>query len=90
MFSAGFNGDIPDRAAELPRRLGKDNRLLIVQCLANFGDSGSPILADFNGIPAVVGVFSAFHEETGLMFAPSASQFEAVCAIRLRLMKQIY
>jgi hypothetical protein len=34
-------------------------------------------LADINGIPAVVGVFSAFHEETGLMFAPSASQFEA-------------
>lgn len=56
---------------------GKDNRLLVVQCLANFGYSGSPILADINGIPAVVGVFSAFHEETGLMFAPSASQFEA-------------
>jgi hypothetical protein len=69
---------------------GKDNRLLIVQCLANSGYSGSPILADINGIPAVVGVFSAFHEETGLMFAPSASQFEAVCAIRLRLMNQIY
>ena len=56
---------------------GKDNRLLIVRCLANFGYSGSPILADVNGIPAVVGVFSAFHEETGLMFAASASQFEA-------------
>jgi V8-like Glu-specific endopeptidase len=56
---------------------GKDNRLLVVQCLANFGYSGSPILADINGIPAVVGVFSAFHEETGLMFAASASQFEA-------------
>ena len=34
-------------------------------------------MADVNGIPAVVGVFSAFHEETGLMFAASASQFEA-------------
>ena len=55
---------------------GKDNRLLVVQCLANFGYSGSPILADINGIPAVIGVFSAFHEETGLMFAASASQFE--------------
>jgi V8-like Glu-specific endopeptidase len=57
--------------------LGKDKRLLMVQCLANFGYSGSPILADINGIPAVVGIFSAFHEETGLMFAASASQFEA-------------
>jgi uncharacterized protein len=55
---------------------GKDNRLLMVQCLANFGYSGSPILAEINGIPTVVGVFSAFHEDTGLMFAASASQFE--------------
>jgi V8-like Glu-specific endopeptidase len=56
---------------------GKDNRLLVVQCLANFGYSGSPILADINGIPAVVGIFSAFHEETRVTFAASASQFEA-------------
>jgi uncharacterized protein len=55
----------------------RDNRLLMVQCLANFGYSGSPILADIDGTPAVVGIFSAFHEETRLMFAPSASQFEA-------------
>ena len=55
----------------------RDNRLLVVQCLANFGYSGSPILADVNGVPAVVGIFSSFHEETRLMFAPSASQFEA-------------
>jgi uncharacterized protein len=57
--------------------LGKDNRLLMVRCLANFGYSGSPILADINGIPAVVGIFSAFHEETRLTIAASASQFEA-------------
>jgi uncharacterized protein len=57
--------------------LGKDNRLLMVQCLANFGYSGSPILADVNGIPAVVGIFSAFHEETRVTIAASASQFEA-------------
>ncbi len=55
----------------------KDNRLLMVQCLANFGYSGSPILADINGIPAVVGIFSAFQEEARLTFAASASQFEA-------------
>jgi uncharacterized protein len=55
----------------------RDNRLLTVQCLANFGYSGSPILADVDGAPAVVGIFSAFHEETRLMFAPSAGQFEA-------------
>jgi V8-like Glu-specific endopeptidase len=57
--------------------LGKDDRLLMVQCLANFGYSGSPILVDINGTPAVVGIFSAFHEESRWMFAPSASQFEA-------------
>jgi uncharacterized protein len=57
--------------------LGKDQRLLMVQCLANFGYSGSPILADIDGSPAVVGIFSAFQEETRLTFAASASQFEA-------------
>jgi V8-like Glu-specific endopeptidase len=57
--------------------LAKDNRLLMVQCLANFGYSGSPILADIDGIPAVVGIFSAFQEEQRLTFAVSASQFEA-------------
>jgi uncharacterized protein len=57
--------------------LGKDERLLLVQCLANFGYSGSPILADINGSPAVVGIFSAFKEEMRLTFAASASQFEA-------------
>jgi uncharacterized protein len=56
---------------------GKDNRLLMVQCLANFGYSGSPILAEVNGAPAVVGIFSSFHEETRLTIAASASQFEA-------------
>jgi hypothetical protein len=45
--------------------------------LANFGYSGSPILTDINGIPAVVGIFSAFQEEQRLTFAVSASQFEA-------------
>jgi len=57
--------------------LGRDIRLLMVQCLANFGYSGSPILADVDGVPAVVGIFSAFHEETRLTIAASASQFEA-------------
>lgn len=55
---------------------GKDNRLLMVHCLANLGYSGSPILAEINGTPTIVGIFSAFHEETGLMVAVSAGQFE--------------
>ncbi|WP_434833483.1 trypsin-like serine protease [Bradyrhizobium oligotrophicum] len=55
----------------------RDARLLTVHCLANFGYSGSPILAEVGGEPAVVGVFSAFQEETRLMFAAPASQFEA-------------
>jgi hypothetical protein len=57
--------------------LGKDDRLLVVQCLVNFGYSGSPILVDINGIPAVVGIVSAGREEERLTFAVSASQFEA-------------
>jgi V8-like Glu-specific endopeptidase len=56
--------------------LAKDGRLLIVQCLANFGYSGSPILAEINGTPTVIGIFSAFNEGTGVMLAPSAGQFE--------------
>ncbi len=55
----------------------RDARLLTVHCLANFGYSGSPILAEVGGETAVVGIFSAFHEETRLMFAAPASQFEA-------------
>jgi V8-like Glu-specific endopeptidase len=57
--------------------LGPDGRLLVVQCLANLGYSGSPIMVDINGSPAVVGILSAINEETRLMFVPSASQFEA-------------
>jgi V8-like Glu-specific endopeptidase len=57
--------------------LGKDDRLLVLQCLGNFGYSGSPILADIDGTPAVIGILSAFQEEVRLMFAPPASQFEA-------------
>jgi TPR repeat protein len=57
--------------------LSKDNRLLVVQCLTNFGYSGSPILVDLNGTPAVVGIVSAGREEERLTFAAPASQFEA-------------
>jgi uncharacterized protein len=55
----------------------EDNRLLTVQCLANFGYSGSPILADIDGIPAVIGIVSAGQEETRLTFAAPVSQFES-------------
>ena len=48
----------------------------MVRCLANFGYSGSPILAEVNGIPTVVGIFSAFQPEMKEMLACSASQFE--------------
>ncbi|MGJ4995217.1 trypsin-like serine protease [Bradyrhizobium sp. HKCCYLS3077] len=64
----------------------KDARLLTVHCLANFGYSGSPILAEIGGEPVVVGIFSAFHEETRLMFAAPASQFEA--AVRREIAAQ--
>jgi V8-like Glu-specific endopeptidase len=57
--------------------LGKNDRLLVVRCLVNFGYSGSPILVDINGIPVVVGIVSAGREEERLTFAVPASQFEA-------------
>ena len=64
----------------------RDARLLTVHCLANFGYSGSPILAEIGGEPAVIGIFSAFHEETRLMYAAPASQFEA--AVRREIAAQ--
>jgi TPR repeat protein len=55
----------------------QDRRVLAVQCLANFGYSGSPILVNVEGTPVVVGIVSTMLDESGLTFAPSASQFEA-------------
>jgi V8-like Glu-specific endopeptidase len=54
----------------------EDDRILIVRCLANFGYSGSPILAEVNGTPTVIGVHSAAERETRNAFVCSASQFE--------------
>jgi len=54
----------------------EDNRSLMLRCFANFGYSGSPILAEINGAPIVIGVFSAFQAETRKALACSASQFE--------------
>jgi V8-like Glu-specific endopeptidase len=53
------------------------NGLIMLQCLANHGYSGSPILADIDGIPAIIGILSAIQEEKRLSFAASAGQFEA-------------
>jgi V8-like Glu-specific endopeptidase len=59
-------------------RADRDDRgLMVLQCLANHGYSGSPILADIDGTPAVIGILSAIQEEKRLSFAASASQFEA-------------
>jgi len=59
-------------------RADRDDRgLLLLQCLANHGYSGSPILADIDGTPAVIGILSAIQEEKRLSIAASASQFEA-------------
>lgn len=56
---------------------GKDERLMALQCLANHGYSGSPILVERDGQPAVVGILSAIREEMRVGFAAPASQFEA-------------
>ncbi|MBV8696762.1 MAG: hypothetical protein JO052_02730, partial [Bradyrhizobium sp.] len=59
-------------------RADRDDRgLMLLQCLANHGYSGSPILADIDGTPAVIGILSAIQEEKRLSIAASASQFEA-------------
>lgn len=55
-----------------------EKKLMPVQCLANFGYSGSPILVDLDGTPTVVGVLSMILEEAGLSYAASANQFETV------------
>lgn len=57
--------------------LDRDPRLMLVRCLANFGYSGSPILAEVDGEPVVIGIFSAFNEEMRLTFSASANQFDA-------------
>jgi V8-like Glu-specific endopeptidase len=54
----------------------EDDRILTMRCLANFGYSGSPTLAELKGTPTVVGVFSAFNSETEDAHVCSASQFE--------------
>jgi hypothetical protein len=53
-----------------------DDRLLAVRCLANPGYSGSTVLANVDGEPAVIGVLSAGQEEMREAFACSAMQFE--------------
>ena len=59
-------------------RADRDDRgLMMLQCLANHGYSGSPILADIDGTPTVIGILSAIQEEARLSLAASASQFEA-------------
>jgi V8-like Glu-specific endopeptidase len=59
-------------------RADRDDRgLMVLQCLANHGYSGSPILADIDGTPIVIGILSAIQEEKRLSFAASAGQFEA-------------
>ena len=55
---------------------GKDERLMALQCLANHGYSGSPILVELDGQPVVVGILSAIREEMRVGFAAPASQFE--------------
>ncbi len=53
-----------------------DDRLLAVRCLTNPGYSGSPVLAEVDGEPAVIGILSAGQEEMRAAIACSAIQFE--------------
>ncbi len=54
----------------------KDDRILAVRCLTNPGYSGSPVLAEVDGEPAVIGILSAGQEEMRAAIACSAIQFE--------------
>jgi hypothetical protein len=59
---------------------GPDNRTFIYRCLTNFGYSGAPILAQINGMPAVIGIGSGGSREQMRGIACSASQFENAVA----------
>ena len=56
----------------------RDDQTLIYKCLLTHGYSGAPLLAQFNGTPAVIGIGSGGNEERG--YAASAVQFEKVIA----------
>lgn len=60
-------------------RLGAapDQRIFIFRCQINFGYSGSPILAEIDGAPAVIGVVSQGSQQLLQGIACSASRFEA-------------
>lgn len=54
-----------------------DERVFIFRCQINFGYSGSPILAEIDGAPAVIGVVSQGSQQLLQGIACSASRFEA-------------
>lgn len=54
-----------------------DGRTFVFRCLMNFGYSGSPILADIDGAPAIIGIVSRGSQQLLQGIACSASQFEA-------------
>jgi V8-like Glu-specific endopeptidase len=66
----------PSIARKCRIRKSPDDRSFFFRCLANFGYSGSPILAEINGTPTVIGVASAAIREVLLGIACSANQFE--------------
>ena len=55
---------------------GPDDRMFVARCLANFGYSGAPIIAEIDGTPSVIGINSAATPELTLGLSCSASQFE--------------
>jgi V8-like Glu-specific endopeptidase len=53
---------------------GPDHRTFIYRCLANWGYSGEPIIAEVDGMPSVIGIGTGMYKGRGL--ACSATQFE--------------
>jgi uncharacterized protein len=51
-----------------------DDKTFIYRCLANWGYSGAPIIADINGTPSVIGIGSSLYKGWGL--ATSTIQFQ--------------
>jgi hypothetical protein len=57
-----------------------DNRLFKHNCLTNFGYSGAPILAQIDGITAVIGINSVGNPQQRTGIACSATQFAKTVA----------
>ncbi len=70
----------PSLARDCRLKATPDDRIFYFRCLTNFGYSGSPIIADVGGKPAIIGIASAAYQWQLRGAACSAIQFEKTVA----------